>query len=698
MALSVPELKLTTAKTEYGRNKVALAPGKGLMDWVRISANKNLASQRLASVSAPELIKHNQENDCWILIRGNVYDVTKYLEYHPGGIPELMRAAGTDGTKLFDQYHAWVNFSSMLKACLVGPFKGDPLKLPRTKNPVFDNNPALKGNKSINGSNALTLQDFALSISKPKPNALRIKSIVGNLGAENIIVDATSKNLRLVIRRFDTEAICVCWDGFDWSNRNFTLLSNPPKALDIIFDNKSALADVRVLAQQVSTIEGSQNFNWWKITDFFQISMLKACLVGPFKGDPLKLPRTKNPVFDNNPALKGDKSINGSNSLTLQDFALSISKPNPNALRIKSIVGNLGAENIIVDATSKNLRLVIRRFDTEAICVCWDGFDWSNRNFTLLSNPPKALDIIFENKSALADVRVLAQQVFTIEDQVFHPFIVQKVEKMTHDTMLYHLRGPPGLHLPVPMGQHLLFRLPFLDVQRPFTPISYQNCICTGFSGQDLQFFVKIYPSGKLTQNLAKIGEGDIIEVSEPIGRKEYAKCVENADQILLLAAGTGITPMMNIIQHRRKTHQNGQKTTLLLFNKTEDDICEELLGEFMADDFGFRIEHILSEASSNWTGESGRVSSEILAKLNLDWKNVLIFVCGPEGFNNTVMDILTGFNAPSEQINVVKIGNQFSKSNIRFEQIWKMENGSDSELSTTEVAGNKPEAIQTVQ
>lgn len=34
---------------------------------------------------------------------GMVYNVTPYMDYHPGGEEELMRAAGIDGTDLFDQ-------------------------------------------------------------------------------------------------------------------------------------------------------------------------------------------------------------------------------------------------------------------------------------------------------------------------------------------------------------------------------------------------------------------------------------------------------------------------------------------------------------------------------------------------------------------------------------------------------------------
>lgn len=39
-------------------------------------------------------------------IAGRVYNVTPYLEYHPGGIPELMRGIGRDATDLFDEVSA----------------------------------------------------------------------------------------------------------------------------------------------------------------------------------------------------------------------------------------------------------------------------------------------------------------------------------------------------------------------------------------------------------------------------------------------------------------------------------------------------------------------------------------------------------------------------------------------------------------
>ncbi|XP_014880903.1 cytochrome b5 reductase 4 isoform X3 [Poecilia latipinna] len=108
---------------QSGRNKVSLKPGHSLMDWIRFAkSGKDLTGLRgrLMEVTQDELQKHNKREDCWTCIRGMVYNVTPYMDYHPGGEEELMKAAGIDGTDLFDQVHRWVNYESMLKECLVG--------------------------------------------------------------------------------------------------------------------------------------------------------------------------------------------------------------------------------------------------------------------------------------------------------------------------------------------------------------------------------------------------------------------------------------------------------------------------------------------------------------------------------------------------------------------------------------------------
>lgn len=67
-----------------------------------------------------EVKKHSTRTDAWTALNNTVYDITPYLEYHPGGIPILMSAAGRDSTALFEKYHPWVNAESMLERCVVG--------------------------------------------------------------------------------------------------------------------------------------------------------------------------------------------------------------------------------------------------------------------------------------------------------------------------------------------------------------------------------------------------------------------------------------------------------------------------------------------------------------------------------------------------------------------------------------------------
>ncbi|XP_062952976.1 cytochrome b5 reductase 4 isoform X3 [Cynocephalus volans] len=126
--LNVPSQSFPAPRSQQrvasgGRSKVPLKQGRSLMDWIRLTkSGKDLTGLkgRLIEVTEEELKKHNKKDDCWICIRGFVYNVSPYMEYHPGGEDELMRAAGSDGTDLFDQVHRWVNYESMLKECLVG--------------------------------------------------------------------------------------------------------------------------------------------------------------------------------------------------------------------------------------------------------------------------------------------------------------------------------------------------------------------------------------------------------------------------------------------------------------------------------------------------------------------------------------------------------------------------------------------------
>ncbi|KAL5504338.1 hypothetical protein ACEPAH_8412 [Sanghuangporus vaninii] len=114
----------TTTKppVKKAREKVALAPGFGPLDWAALkSSGADLRGVETLLRVTPSMLKaHNKKDDAWSAFFGKVYNITPYLPYHPGGEKELMRVAGRDGTKLFASTHAWVNVEFMLDACLVG--------------------------------------------------------------------------------------------------------------------------------------------------------------------------------------------------------------------------------------------------------------------------------------------------------------------------------------------------------------------------------------------------------------------------------------------------------------------------------------------------------------------------------------------------------------------------------------------------
>lgn len=49
--------------------------------------------------TADEIATHNTETDCWVSLYGEVYNVTKFLDDHPGGKDSIMLYAGKDATE-----------------------------------------------------------------------------------------------------------------------------------------------------------------------------------------------------------------------------------------------------------------------------------------------------------------------------------------------------------------------------------------------------------------------------------------------------------------------------------------------------------------------------------------------------------------------------------------------------------------------
>ncbi|KAI0107308.1 hypothetical protein F4776DRAFT_645474 [Hypoxylon sp. NC0597] len=117
-----------SSKPAKPSRKVTLEPGRSPLDWARLSNNPSADLRNLGPGApylrvTPSMLKRQtgrKGKDAWTALGGRVYNITPYLPFHPGGEPELLRAAGRDGSKLFGEIHPWVNYETMLSSCLIG--------------------------------------------------------------------------------------------------------------------------------------------------------------------------------------------------------------------------------------------------------------------------------------------------------------------------------------------------------------------------------------------------------------------------------------------------------------------------------------------------------------------------------------------------------------------------------------------------
>lgn len=55
--------------------------------------------------TAAQVAAHNDKTSCYSIINGTVYDLTSWIDRHPGGAKQILGICGKDGTSAFDRKH-----------------------------------------------------------------------------------------------------------------------------------------------------------------------------------------------------------------------------------------------------------------------------------------------------------------------------------------------------------------------------------------------------------------------------------------------------------------------------------------------------------------------------------------------------------------------------------------------------------------
>ncbi|KAJ8436856.1 hypothetical protein Cgig2_026180 [Carnegiea gigantea] len=163
-------------------------------------------------------------------------------------------------------------------------------------------------------------------------------------------------------------------------------------------------------------------------------------------------------------------------------------------------------------------------------------------------------------------------------------------------------------------------------VIRPYTPISDPDA--KGY----FDLMIKIYPEGKMSQHFAKLKPGDVLEVKGPIEKLRYSPNMKK--HIGMIAGGSGITPMLQIVEAIVKNPDDNTQVSLVYGNVSQDDILlKQKLDILAAKHPNFKVFYTVDKPSNNWGGGVGFVSKDMVTKgLPGPGDETLILVCGPPG------------------------------------------------------------------
>lgn len=145
------------------------------------------------------------------------------------------------------------------------------------------------------------------------------------------------------------------------------------------------------------------------------------------------------------------------------------------------------------------------------------------------------------------------------------------------------------------------------EVVRSYTPVSGDH------QSRYFDLLIKTYPQGKISRHMSSLERGEKIRIRGPKGAFIYTS---NMVRLFgMIAGGTGITPMLQIVREIVRGCADGDKTEvdIIFDNVNSEDILltEEL--DSLTQDTGVRAYYVLNNPPENWTGGVGFVTANMI-------------------------------------------------------------------------------------
>jgi len=151
------------------------------------------------------------------------------------------------------------------------------------------------------------------------------------------------------------------------------------------------------------------------------------------------------------------------------------------------------------------------------------------------------------------------------------------------------------------------------------------------------------------TEILNNFKVGEKLGLHGPFGKIAFTEDIK--DDLILIAGGSGITPMMSIIRYV-VDKKLPNKITLLYSNKTEEDIIYKKELEDLEKKGKLKVVYCITrEKNPGIKCYTKRIESEIITESTDLLKEKTFFVCGPPQMVSSLTDMLRTLKVPDKKI-----------------------------------------------